>query len=92
MLSQLSPRTLLALERQAVELRICGKSFQQIADTLDYRHRASAWRAVRRAKLTRLLELARLVERVERVEAARELAAIERQVKALQADKGSRSH
>jgi hypothetical protein len=44
MLSQLSPRTLLALERerQAVELRICGKSFQQIADTLDYRHRASA--------------------------------------------------
>jgi len=86
MWSQLSPRTLQALERelQAVELRIQGKSFQEIADALDYRHRASAWLAVRRAKVARLLELARLVERLERIDAERQFAAVERRLKNLQ--------
>ena len=93
MWSQLSPRSLLALQRelQAVEMRIQGKSFQEIADALGYRHRESAWLAVRRAKLARLIELAELVRRLERVEVERDLAAVERRVKALQSGKGSRS-
>jgi hypothetical protein len=93
MLSQLSPRTLHALEREceAVRLRIQGKSFLAIADAPDYRHRASAWRAVRRAKIVRLIELARLVRRLERVEATRHLAATERRSHTLLAAKGGRS-
>jgi hypothetical protein len=91
MWSQLSPRSLLALQRelQAIEMRIQGKSFQEIADALNYRHRGSAWLAVRRAKVARLIELARLVKRLEQVEIARDLAAFERRVKALQAGKGN---
>jgi hypothetical protein len=93
MWSQLSPRSLLALqrERQAIEMRIQGKSFQEIADALNYRHRGSAWLAVRRAKVARLIELAELVQRLERVKITRDLAAVEQRAKALQSGKGSRS-
>jgi hypothetical protein len=93
MLSQLSPRLLRASERdvQAVRLRIAGKTLEEIALALGYRSKGSAWKAVARAKTARLVELARLVRRPERVEVERDLAAVERRVKALQSGKGNRS-
>jgi hypothetical protein len=84
MLSQLSPKTLRALENdvQALRLRIAGNTFEEIALALGYRSKSSAWKAVLRAKTRRLIELARLVPRLERAEIARQGAALERRIKA----------
>jgi hypothetical protein len=83
-LSQLSPKTLRALENdvQALRLRIAGNTFEEIALALGYRSKSSAWKAVFRAKTARLIELARLVPRLERAEIARQGAALERRLKA----------
>jgi hypothetical protein len=92
-LSQLSPKTLRALENdvQALRLRIEGHTFEEIARALGFRSKGSAWKAVNRAKTARLVELARLVHRLERVDAERQFAAVERRLNGLQERGGSRS-
>jgi hypothetical protein len=85
MWSQLSPRRLQSLKNdvKALQLRLQGRTFQQIVDALHYRHRGSAWHAIRRAQVTRLQELARLVQRLGVADAERRCAAIERRAKAV---------
>ena len=92
MLSQLSPKILRALENdvQAMQLRIQGATFDEIAVALGYRSKSSAWKAVRRAQTSRLIELARLVPRLECAEIARQGAALERRIKALHTKAKSR--
>lgn len=92
MLSQLSPKTLRALEHdvEALRLRIEGKTFEEIASALGYHSRGSAWKAVHRAKTARLLELARLLQRLELVDTRRQFAAVERRIAALNNSKAHR--
>jgi hypothetical protein len=87
MWSQLSPRRLQSLENdvKALQLRLQGLTFQQIADALHYRHRGSAWHAIRRAQVSRLRELARLVQRLEVADSERRCAALERRAQAVHA-------
>jgi hypothetical protein len=91
--SQLSPKTLRALEHevQALRLRIAGHTFAEIATALGFRSKGSAWKAVNRAKTARLMELARLVRRLERVDAERQFAAVERRLIGMQERRGRRS-
>jgi hypothetical protein len=85
MRNQFSRRKLAILETdlQALRLRLEGCTFQQISDCLHFRHRASAWKAIRRAKLDRLVELAQLVQRLGVADAQWQFATIERRSKAL---------
>jgi hypothetical protein len=81
-LSQLSPKTLRALEHevQALRLRIAGYTFAEIATAIGFRSKGAAWKAVNRAKTARLAELARLVQRLQRADAERQFATVARRL------------